>query len=222
MARYAISDIHGCLNTFKEALELIALTKEDTLYLLGDYVDRGPDSKGVIDYIWELQGEGFNVECIVGNHEALLLEAAQAEDWKNRYWDAACFQSFGIQAPSHIPKEYLKWIAQLPVYLDIGDYLLVHAGFNFKADNPLADERSMIWIRNWYHQIDMEWLNGRVIVHGHTPTSYLKIQSKVLQLAIAPALDIDAGCVFPYEHLNHLCVFNLDSRELVFQHNVEG
>ena len=52
MNKYAISDIHGCLKTFKALLTKLDFSKQDELYLLGDYIDRGPDSKGVIDYIW--------------------------------------------------------------------------------------------------------------------------------------------------------------------------
>ncbi|MFT5168289.1 MAG: serine/threonine protein phosphatase 1, partial [Saprospiraceae bacterium] len=64
MKQYAISDIHGCAKTFKALLEQISFSKEDVLYLLGDYVDRGPDSKGVIDHIWQLQSEGYTVFCL--------------------------------------------------------------------------------------------------------------------------------------------------------------
>ena len=57
MRKIVISDIHGCLNSFKALLYKIVYSKRDELYLLGDFIDRGPDSKGVIDYIWKLQIE---------------------------------------------------------------------------------------------------------------------------------------------------------------------
>jgi len=69
----AISDIHGCLNTFKAILQQINYTKADQLFLIGDFIDRGPDSKGVIDHIWDLQAQGFSITCIKGNHEQMLL-----------------------------------------------------------------------------------------------------------------------------------------------------
>ena len=68
--RWVIPDIHGYLNTLKSLIEnRISLTKEDTLYFLGDYIDRGPNSKGVIDYIMSLQDQDYDIHCLRGNHE---------------------------------------------------------------------------------------------------------------------------------------------------------
>ena len=62
----AISDIHGCARTFKKlVLEKVVLDKQDTLFLLGDYINKGPDSKGVLDFIFELKNSGFNVQCLI-------------------------------------------------------------------------------------------------------------------------------------------------------------
>ena len=69
MHRFAISDIHGCAKTFEALLDRIALSTQGELYLLGDYLDRGPDSKGVLDLIFRLQREGYAVHCLRGNHE---------------------------------------------------------------------------------------------------------------------------------------------------------
>ena len=70
MARWAISDIHGCCQTFRYMVETeLQITKEDELFLLGDYIDRGKDSKGVFDYIMQLQNDNFKVQCLMGNHE---------------------------------------------------------------------------------------------------------------------------------------------------------
>ena len=82
--RFAISDIHGCLKTFKQLLETIGLEKSDELFLLGDYVDRGPDSMGVVRYIQHLIVEGYFVTCLKGNHERHLLEqyAASSTIWE--------------------------------------------------------------------------------------------------------------------------------------------
>ncbi|MEO0876095.1 MAG: metallophosphoesterase, partial [Bacteroidota bacterium] len=66
MRKFAISDIHGCLKTFEALLDQIQFTTQDELYLLGDYIDRGPDSKGVIDLIWKMQADGYQVKCLRG------------------------------------------------------------------------------------------------------------------------------------------------------------
>ena len=72
MNKFAISDIHGCAKNFKALLDRISLSLGDELYLLGDYIDRGPDSKGVIDHVWQLQKTGHTVHCLCGNHEQRL------------------------------------------------------------------------------------------------------------------------------------------------------
>jgi serine/threonine protein phosphatase 1 len=75
----AISDIHGNNKTFLDLLDKIALTKDDELYLLGDYIDRGPDSKGVIDTIWKLMDDNYRVFCIKGNHEEMLFRGIECD-----------------------------------------------------------------------------------------------------------------------------------------------
>jgi serine/threonine protein phosphatase 1 len=73
---FAIGDIHGCFDSFKELVEnQIQLAKVDKLVLLGDYIDRGKNSKEVIDYIIDLDEKGYDIISLVGNHELLLLEA---------------------------------------------------------------------------------------------------------------------------------------------------
>jgi serine/threonine protein phosphatase 1 len=76
MGIWAISNIHGCYHTFKALLEKIGLCKEDELYLLGDYIDRGPGSKEVLDLILKLKSENFNIQCLLGNHEIMLFHAS--------------------------------------------------------------------------------------------------------------------------------------------------
>ena len=78
--RYVISDIHGCYNTFKRLVEeVIGLTKSDWLFLLGDYIDRGPSSKDVLDYILDLKESGYSLFPLRGNHEDDLLDYAKGE-----------------------------------------------------------------------------------------------------------------------------------------------
>jgi len=219
MRRFAISDIHGCLATFKVLLEKIALTKEDKLYLLGDYVDRGPDSKGVIDHIWQLQAEGFQVHCLKGNHEEMILQCVK-EQSTHYHGLHETNESFGVSVARDIPKKYLKWMRELDYYLEIDGFLLVHAGFSFKGD-PLTDKEAMIWIREWYHTIDRAWLGNRIIVHGHTPTSKSTIELNLKNLEKTPVIDIDAGCVFNHKKYGHLCALNLDELTFSFQDRVE-
>lgn len=106
MRRFAISDIHGCLKTFQALLERIAFSKADILYLLCDYIDRGPDSRGLIDYIWKLKEAGYTMPCLRGNHEQMLLdEVANPNDWFRG--EPETLRSFGVRSNSGIPGRYL-------------------------------------------------------------------------------------------------------------------
>ena len=78
MRKIAVSDIHGCLKTFKALVEeQVVLNPQDELYLLGDFIDRGPDSKGVLDYVMQLDEAGYQVHCLRGNHEDMMLQAVR-------------------------------------------------------------------------------------------------------------------------------------------------
>lgn len=214
--RIAISDIHGCAITFNALIKKLGLQAWDELYLLGDYIDRGPDSKGVIDTIWSMQQSGLNVHCLRGNHEQLLLDAVNTRP--DDCMDAPMLRSFRVSKNSQVPDKYLDWMSGLAHYFELPDYILVHAGINFEATAPLEDRHSLLWLRNWYDQIDREWLGSKIIVHGHTPVRHSDIKLRVRLLNAIPALDIDAGCVFSnYIELGYLCAFDLDSRELHWQ-----
>lgn len=218
--RFAISDIHGCLDSFQALLEKISFTKEDQLFLLGDYIDRGPNSKGVIDHIWHLQENGFTVKCLRGNHEQMLIDhLVKPGPWYNGL--AETIHSFGVSHNKDIPKNYIHWMDQLDYFVVLDDFILVHAGLNFNKEAPLEDLSSMIWMRYWYDQIDKDWLGDRIIVHGHTPTKQLDIIRSLKELVEIPALNIDAGCVFQSFGLGHLCALNLDDLQFTFQARLE-
>ena len=106
MKKYAISDIHCCLETFKKLLQKIKYSKQDELYILGDLIDRGPSSKGVIDYIFELKAQGFKVECTRGNHEQMMLDGIYDLD-KRRRWlingGSNTVESFNVNDLKEIP-----------------------------------------------------------------------------------------------------------------------
>lgn len=218
MRKFAISDIHGCRQTFAKLLKTIDLQKTDELYLLGDYIDRGPDSKGVIDFIWELQTTGYTVRCLRGNHEQMLLNSCKpANQWADA-GDPALLASFGVGRVQNIPQNYKEWMNRLPYYFEVDHFLLTHAGLNFNQPDPMKDLESMLWIRNWRADVDRRWLNGRIVVHGHTPAKRSVIEHFHQYATATPAVDIDNGCVYTtYEEMGALCAFNLTENELTFE-----
>ena len=229
MRKFAISDIHGCSRTLEALLDKLAVTTADEVYFLGDYIDRGPDSKGVIDLILDMKSEGYAVHCLMGNHEAYMLLSKDDPRYQPEWlsWGGReTLRSFGLHSGNQlnrIEKRYWAFLSELDPFFSVDDYLLVHAGFNFQAEDPALDFEAMLWIRDWYEDIDYDWLGPRMIVHGHTPVSTSIIRSLHRNLADGQVLDIDCGCVYPQrEGVGYLCAFDLTNNELVFQPNCES
>lgn len=228
MRKLAISDLHGCQRTFVALLDKLAFSTADQLYLLGDYVDRGQDSKGVIDHIWALQAAGYQLQCLRGNHEDIVLAAQHSleglENWLQTD-GRRTMESFGVQRITDIPAPYLDFMRNLDYWRPVDEYILVHAGLDFGLPDPLSSPDDMVWIRRWYDQIRYDWLGDRIIVHGHTPAKRSDIETMLQRLEQQRYLDIDAGCVFwnfpVREGYGHLCAFDLTNRALVFQEAVE-
>ena len=127
--RWVIPDVHGCLNTLKLLIESrLNLTKSDVIYFLGDYIDRGPDSKGVIDFIMNLQNAGYEIHCIRGNHEDYCIRAWEEDqkriffkskiekDWRKNGGTKALL-SFGANRPRDINKFYIDWMKKTKYYI---------------------------------------------------------------------------------------------------------
>ena len=221
--RFAISDIHGCLKTFKALLKKIDLKKEDDLFLLGDYIDRGKNSKGVIDHIWDLKEEGFRVHCLRGNHEQMMIDAKvykSKEAFWMRHGGTNTVESF---TGNVVGQDYYHWMMTLSHYFVTEDYLLVHAGFNFRNNTPLEDVDAMIWIRGWYDDLDRDWLGKRVIIHGHTPTIRTRLEDSLQNILEIPIVNVDCGCYYRDKNgLGLLAAFDLDNQNYIFQQNIES
>ena len=216
--RVAISDIHGCPKSLERLVDRLHLGEGDQLYLLGDYIDRGPDAKGVIDYLFSLKKRHFQIGMLRGNHEQLLLDSVHDEQthalWV-RVGGHTTLESFGVKHASEIPSEYLEFFDSLPYYVDLPDYYLVHGGFNLTLEDPFADPHSMMNLRDFY--VDDTFLQGRKIVRGHVPTMLSKIQED-LKNDDVPIVTIDNGCVYAEVWgLGNLLAYNLDKKSLIMQ-----
>lgn len=221
MKKYAITDIHGCNKTFQKLLDEIAFTTSDELFLLGDYIDRGPDSAGVISTILNLQEQGYTIHCLRGNHEQMMIDASDDtkigshEMWIRNGGKETLKSYFGTTY-GDVPDAHLNFLDSLLICKVTADFVFVHAGLNFDMPNPLDGKHSMLWIRDWYRDINHHWLGGRIIIHGHTPQKRWRIEQRIKKLDQLPALNIDAGCVFDYADFGHLCAVDLDDFDLTF------
>ncbi|MEL7147036.1 MAG: metallophosphoesterase family protein, partial [Bacteroidota bacterium] len=159
-----IGDIHGCLETFRCLLgQMKAHIEQDQLILLGDYIDRGPHSKGVIDEIIQMKQEGWDIISIRGNHEQMLIAGHHAEVVKG--WvdmaDKELTDSFEISNLTELPSAYIDLCESLPYYYLDNEFIAVHAGINFDRKQPLEHTEDLMWIRDWYGNVDYDWLQGR-------------------------------------------------------------
>lgn len=223
--RYVIGDIHGCSATFRKLLwEQINPQQEDEIYLLGDYIDRGPDSKGVLDIIFEAQEEGFTMKCLRGNHEQFLLDALENNDFEMHWLDnnggAEALASFGVDSVHDIPLSYIQFINNLPYFFELPDFFLVHAGFNFKAERPFEDKEAMLMIRNF--PVDHQLTKGKRIIHGHTPTPLHKIKT-TLEDEATVKINLDAGCVYKSaSDMGHLIALELNTWKLFAERCIDA
>ncbi|MBI5218752.1 MAG: serine/threonine protein phosphatase [Bacteroidia bacterium] len=216
---YIIGDIHGCLKEFRCMIEdRIRLTCDDELYLLGDYIDRGPDSKGVVDFIFSLKKNRFKIFPLRGNHEEMLLESLTDEKkfdhWLTQGADAT-LQSFGVTSPDQIPDEYIHFFESLPYYYELKTkkLILAHAGINFLTKDPFADTDAMVWLRGMF--VDKEFLGDRKIIHGHTPVP-AEIIREMIEDRNNPVICLDGGCVYKNKKgLGILVALNYEKKEML-------
>lgn len=220
--QFCISDIHGCCKTFQSLIDRIALTRDDHLFLLGDYINRGPNSKGVLDTIMSLQDQGYPVHVLRGNHDQMLLDARsdiRAEMMLMQNGGEHTLASFRVKRFAEIPEPYFELLQKSAYYLEIGEWLLVHAGFNFKsAMDYRIDTNAMLWMRNF--KAKRKQLQGRRIVHGHNPWPRKKVEAQLTGRRPEPVINIDCGCVYKLPE-SALCALELVAMQMTFVENQE-
>ena len=210
MKKWVIPDIHGCAYTLQILVEnQIEPSKDDMLIFLGDYIDRGPDSKGVIDFIMGLETQGYNVKALLGNHEDYCVQAweadrkkssllgirfksAEQKEWEKRGGKETLL-SFGAKSPRDIPEKYIDWMRKLEYYIELDDFIIAHAGFNFKIDDPFTDKYSMIWIREF--EVKPEKIGNKRLIHGHVPV-HLDLIYQAIQSKTSNFIALDNGIYF--------------------------
>lgn len=218
--RYAIGDIHGGVATFRALLAALNLCHDDRLILMGDYVDRGPDSKGVLDTIIGLIESGYNVTPLLGNHEDMMLKAiTDPSDNFSRAWFEHWGESFAVGAPNEVPEQYLNFLKSLPLIVVEHDLVFVHAGLAFDAPDPIADSEpyQMLWKERGTP--DRRKLGGRVVVTGH----HIKSLRTIRRSLQSDRIYLDNGAFTNNSPgYGNLVAINLDTRELILQPWLDG
>jgi serine/threonine protein phosphatase 1 len=191
---YAVGDIHGRLDLLEAMLSIIAKdarahdsARQKTLVFLGDYVDRGPESKGVVELLTRNLPDSFDTHFLKGNHEAILLdfleEPRRLDHWLMNGGDAT-MRAYGVDierlarlgAPAEIwrnafadalPDSHLRFFRSLKLSVSFGDYLFVHAGVRPGVPLAAQSETDLVWIRAPFLEHGEPF--GKIVVHGHTP-----------------------------------------------------
>ena len=176
---FAIGDIHGCLEKVKALIKRIPISwGRDVLVFLGDYVDRGPDPAGVVQFIVELQAEyPGSVICLKGNHEVMFMDFLKngaASGAFLTFGGDKTLKSYGIslespgrEAARLMPYSHLQFLKSLPICFETERFFLVHAGVKPGIPLEKQKEEDMLWIRHEFIRSDYDW--GKRIIFGHTP-----------------------------------------------------
>jgi serine/threonine protein phosphatase 1 len=213
---FAISDIHGCFQTFHDlVIRNINLQKSDRLILLGDYIDRGDQIKELVDFIIDLKLKGFNITALRGNHEAMLLDSVMNPEIFSLWimnQGMTTLESFGITDAGQLNKKYSDFFNSLPYYFELGNLLFVHAGFNDFISDPFSDTESMIWECNPSYSNPL--LAGKIIIHGHRPKFVSYVQRLLSEKS--NVIPIDTGCVYEKElGYRFLSALDVERMELI-------
>lgn len=197
MRTIVMSDIHGCYNELVNLMQDLVDSekydeKTDRLIFLGDYIDRGDDSRKVIEYIRNLQKDNDNVIALKGNHEMMCV------DYCRKKGDNWLFNGCGNTMDSYETdrKQFLndvEWMEQLPLYYEDEHFVYVHAGVD--ANKPLAEHSAyeLLWVReSFIYSVDKF---EKTVIFGHTPSISLMEGTKPYR-TFADNVCIDTGCVF--------------------------
>ncbi|WP_164854875.1 metallophosphoesterase family protein [Devosia sp. 1566] len=187
---YAVGDVHGCLDLLEQLEGMIladaaSYAGEKWLVMLGDYVDRGPRSAGVIEHLLAPPPDGFTRLALAGNHEAMMLDFLAAPS-ERHHWlglgGTQTLQSYGLTAgalrglsgkgarailESSIPSAHRRFIEAAPSVIETPTTIFVHAGLRPGLPLEQQSEDDLLWYRP--DAATDYTAFGKVVVHGHTP-----------------------------------------------------
>ena len=193
---YVIGDLHGCLAPLQRLLDhLEPDLHRDRLLFVGDYIDRGPDSRGVVDYILQLRARypAGNIICLRGNHEVMLLNFLAGRDRElfllngglstmEDYWG----EDWDEQPELVLPLDHQRFYRELLPFYATPHYIFVHAGLKPGWSLQQQAEEDLYWIRGEFIASTEDF--GRRVVFGHTPFKQ--------PLILPNKIGIDTGLVY--------------------------
>jgi serine/threonine protein phosphatase 1 len=189
---FAIGDIHGSSIALAKLIEVIDPQPEDTIVVLGDFIDCGPDSKGALDQLITLASR-CHLVALLGNHEEMLLNALDSRSEYNSWFKLGGQQTLRSYSPALrpgpevIPDEHVRFIRGFRPYLETPDFIFVHASYD--PDRPMAHQtdRTLRWESVTPERM-VPHVSGKVVIAGHTRQK----SGQVLDLGFFKVLDTDA------------------------------
>jgi serine/threonine protein phosphatase 1 len=193
---FVIGDIHGTASKLERLMEKLSISEEDTLVFIGDYIDRGPDSKRVINTILEIRDVIDHVICLRGNHEQMFLDYYYENKGKALFianGGLSTLMSYGFESAGgkdaiNIPGSHMNFLTTLKPYYETDGYIFVHAGLRPGISLAEQDIKDLLLMR--YEFINSEYDFGKTVVFGHTPLSYDRPFMKKNKICV------DTGAVF--------------------------
>jgi serine/threonine protein phosphatase 1 len=196
---HVIGDIHGCLEPLQRLLEKVRPRREDPVIFVGDYIDRGPQSRQVVEYLLTLP---FQCTFLLGNHEQMLLNflAGRDEELFLANGGEATLASYGGD-PEDIPAPHLHFFRNLKRMHEAPEFLVVHAGIRPMVPLEAQDPHDLVWIRHEFFRFVGTY--PKPVVFGHTPLRHVMMAED--------RIGIDTGCVYG----NKLTCLKLPAREVI-------
>jgi serine/threonine protein phosphatase 1 len=222
MKLIAVGDIHGCFQTLTELLKKVRASLDENephqLIFLGDYMDRGPASKQVLDLLISLKEKS---DCVIlrGNHENMFLDFC--EDPYNNVKSKMYLSNGGLETlksfedlgknQSLPEKKYLDFVRAMPLYHKVGKWVFVHAGIDPTIPLEEQSEHNLLWSRSFLKVTT--FADDMRVVHGHTPYGNLNYRQ------FGNQFNLDSGCVFNNWLTAMIIDTETDEFEFIIEHN---
>jgi len=193
---FAVGDIHGCLSHLERLIGMLPIRPEDVLVFIGDYIDRGSDSKGVVDYVLDIRNKYCATVCLMGNHEQMFLDYLAGREMEMFLCNGGMetLDSYGLAAGRRkmvledLPSGHADFFTHLRYSYETDDFIFVHAGL--RPGVPLANQNpdDLLWIRFEFIRSDFDF--GKTVIFGHTPLS------RTAPFQDVKKIGIDTGAVY--------------------------
>ncbi|MDZ7680457.1 MAG: metallophosphoesterase family protein [Fodinibius sp.] len=210
----AIGDIHGCLKSMEALLDKMKPYYDRTFVFVGDYIDRGPSSKQVVDYLLDFQQD---IDCVFlrGNHEQMLLDAFRRNNVNLWLMNGgrSTLESYGMTAAvDRLPRGHEQFYQNTRLYYDTDEYFFVHAGIS--PDKTIAqsledknEQQEFLWGRSHLNAFETPWEKRSSLVIHRVPNRFKKEKM----------IGIDTGCVYDRVGYGKLTAAKLPEEEFIVQ-----